>query len=117
MTSVKSRGNGLIVFYSSYSIDKIENAQFLFPVATYAALIPYMAVTIVDMLDVSPLQLWYLCQFLTFCKLLHFVLGNGWRAGKNIALLCSLRQPSVPAFWYCILHGVGFILDINSYLP
>ncbi len=37
----------------SYTIDKIDNAQFLFPVATYAALIPYLVVSIVDMIGVS----------------------------------------------------------------
>ena len=33
--------------------DKVENGQFLFPIATYLGLLPYIAVSILDMLDVS----------------------------------------------------------------
>ena len=38
---------------ASYTIDKVESANFLFPVAIYAAMIPYLVVSIVDMIGVS----------------------------------------------------------------
>ena len=37
----------------SYAIDKVDSSQFLVPVALYSALIPYLVVTIVDMIGVS----------------------------------------------------------------
>ena len=56
---------------ASYTIDKVESANFLFPVAIYAAMIPYLVVSIVDMIGVSANQGMPFGDCLLLSALLH----------------------------------------------
>lgn len=42
-----------LCFSFSYMFDKVENGQFLFPIASYMGFLPYIAVSVLDMLQVS----------------------------------------------------------------